>query len=83
MGLQLTENNVVCEKHFESQDIITRKLFFHHFGLHEIKSLKLGAIPIAIKKNANTTKRSLNNDENIIVKKVKTDIKGKFIIINL
>lgn len=78
MEVELTEHSVVCEKHFKSEDIITRQMFFHDKGLREIKSLKAGAMPVVIKKYPNATKRSKNNDESLIVKKVKTDIKGKY-----
>lgn len=75
MGVQLTEQSIVCEKHFKPQDIVTRQMFFPSKGLREIKSLVPNAMP-NVPGYKSSKKRSNNNNESLVAKKFKTDIKG-------
>ncbi|XP_050428566.1 uncharacterized protein LOC126838294 isoform X2 [Adelges cooleyi] len=76
-GLQLTENSVVCERHFRKEDVVYRKVFVPNSGITEVATLVSGAIPFVVETHASVKRpnSTINKDE--LSKKHKIQLTGQ------
>lgn len=74
-GLNLTMKSIVCEKHFESEDILSHSILTSGAEKSEVKSLKYSAVPLKIQTYGKTLRmHEVNNDnEEITIKKTKNN----------
>ncbi|XP_050536885.1 uncharacterized protein LOC126903027 [Daktulosphaira vitifoliae] len=73
-GLRLTENSVVCERHFKKEDVIYRKVFVPNSGITEVATLVSGAIPHVVGKSTSVKRSNRNSVNDPFTKKTKIQL---------
>lgn len=71
----MTEESCVCDKHFKTQDIILSEMDVPNKGKKTVKRLAEYAMPISVKTNESSLKRSIINDD-ILIKKPRIETIG-------